>query len=155
MTDLALCGSRDSRSDFLLDRNASWHRSPCERTDLLVVSMSWSRREARRLSEASDAAVNARGAHVLKDKMPRPPSLTGREIRALSTARDGAGDAVARICARNWPGTCPDVPRGVPSRLIAGNAVDGADSAVGIVAGPIGSAGAASRRVWEAGFPLR
>jgi hypothetical protein len=29
--------------------------------------------------------------------MPRPPSLTARAISALSTVRDGAGDAAARI----------------------------------------------------------
>jgi hypothetical protein len=97
MTDLVRCGSRDSRMDSRVAWKASWHRSRCERTVWLAVSVSWSRRGARRVCEASEAAANARGAHVLKDRMPRPPSLTGRVMRALSTARDGAGDAAARI----------------------------------------------------------
>ena len=99
MTDLALCGSKDSRSESLATRKASWHRgSCCERTVWLVVSVSWLSRGARSLSEASEAAANARWApHVLKDRMPRPPSLIGRAIRARSTAWDGAGDAAARI----------------------------------------------------------
>ena len=97
MTDLALCGSRDSRSESLVARKASWHRSRCERAVWLVVSVSWSSRGARSVSEASEAAANARGAHVLKDKMPRPPSLIGRAIRASSTAWEGARDAAARI----------------------------------------------------------
>ena len=97
MTDLALCGSNDSRSESLAARKASWHRSRCERTVWLVVSVSWSSRGARSVSEASEAAANARGAHVLKDKMPRPPSLMGRAIRVSSMAWDGAGDPAARI----------------------------------------------------------
>ena len=40
MTDLALCGSKDSRSESLVARKASWHRSRCERTVWLVVSVS-------------------------------------------------------------------------------------------------------------------
>jgi hypothetical protein len=55
MTDLALCGSKDSRSESLVARNASWHRSRCERTVWWTVSMSWSSRGARRVSEASEA----------------------------------------------------------------------------------------------------
>lgn len=52
-----------------------------------------------RVSGASEAAANARGVHVLKERIPRPPSLTGRamKVRASSRARDGAGDAAARI----------------------------------------------------------
>jgi hypothetical protein len=55
------------------------------------MSMSWSRRGT--LGCLSEAAAKARGAHALNEKMPKPPSLTGREIRALSTAREGAGAA--------------------------------------------------------------
>jgi hypothetical protein len=42
MTDSVqlLCGSKDSRSESLVARKASWHRSPCERTVWLPVSMS-------------------------------------------------------------------------------------------------------------------
>jgi hypothetical protein len=117
MTDLALCGSNDSRSESLVARKAAWHRSRCERTAWLAASMSWSSRGARRESEASEAAANSRGAHVLKDKMPRPPSLIGRPIRALSTVSDGAEDAAGGSCAQSWPGMRPVVPRGVPSRF--------------------------------------
>jgi hypothetical protein len=97
MTDLALCGSKDSRRQSLVARKATWHRSPCDRTVWLVMSMSWSSSGGSKVSEASEAAANARGAHVFKDRMPRPPSLAGRAIRALSTAWDGAGNAAARI----------------------------------------------------------
>jgi hypothetical protein len=89
MTVVALCGSRDSKRDSLVARNASWHRSRCERTVWLVMSMSWSR-------HLGGGGKCERGA-VLKDKMPRPPSLIGRVIRVWSTANDGAGDAAARI----------------------------------------------------------
>jgi hypothetical protein len=51
MTDLVLCGSKDSRSDFLVARNAAWHRSRCGRTVWLAGSMSWSNRGGRRVSE--------------------------------------------------------------------------------------------------------
>ena len=77
MTDLALCGSKDSRSESLVARKASWHRSRCERTVWLAVSMSWSSRDARRCLKPRRRRQNARGAHVLKDRMPRPPSLMG------------------------------------------------------------------------------
>lgn len=102
--DLALWGSKDSRRDVA--RNASWHLSRCERIVWLAVSMSWSRRGAMRVSEASEAAANARGVHVLKDRIPRPPSLTGRamKVRASSRARDGAGDAAARILSKELAG---------------------------------------------------
>jgi hypothetical protein len=43
MTDLALCGSKDSRNESLVDRNAACHRSRCERTVRVAVSVSWSR----------------------------------------------------------------------------------------------------------------
>jgi hypothetical protein len=40
MTDLAPCGSKDSRSESLVARKASWDRSRCDRTVWLAVSMS-------------------------------------------------------------------------------------------------------------------
>jgi hypothetical protein len=49
MTDLVLYGSKDSRSESLNARKASWHRSRCERTVWLAVSMSRSSRDARRV----------------------------------------------------------------------------------------------------------
>jgi hypothetical protein len=51
MTDLALCRSKDSRSESLAARKASWHRSRGERTVWLVVWVSWSSRGARSVSE--------------------------------------------------------------------------------------------------------
>jgi hypothetical protein len=135
MTDLALCGSTDSRRKSLAARNASWHRSRCERTVWLALSISWSSKDDRRVSEASEAAANERGAHVWKDRMPRPLSLTGRVIMAFSTARDLPGTLRRGSCSRNWPGTRPVVPRGVLSRLSAGNAAGVTGSAVDTVGG--------------------
>jgi hypothetical protein len=97
MTVLALCGSKDSRSESLVARKASWHRSRCERSV-------WT--------------------HVLKDRMPRPPNLTGRAIWASSMAWDDARDAAARILCTELARDASRVPRGVPSRQSTGNAAN-------------------------------
>lgn len=61
------------------------------------MSMSWPRSVPKRALEASGTAAYARGAQVLKERMPTPPSLVGRSIRVSSKVAAGAGNVAALI----------------------------------------------------------
>jgi hypothetical protein len=50
------------------------HPSLCERSGWLATPISWPSKGSRRVSAASDKTENARGPHILKDRMLRPPS---------------------------------------------------------------------------------